>query len=64
MSRDHVIYQNFITQLYIPMCHSCMSHDHVIYQNFIAQLSRRLYPPNLVGIHIRMRWYNIFMSLR
>lgn len=32
-------------------------------KNFVVQFSRRLLPPDFVGIHVRMREYYSFMSL-
>ena len=31
-------------------------------KNVISQLSQRLQSPNLVGIHIKIKWYHSYMS--
>ena len=42
-----------------------MAFDHVInwqIKNIISQLLQRLQSPNLVGTHMRIKWYHCYMS--
>ena len=42
-----------------------MAFDNVItwqIKNFISQLLQRLKSPNLVGTHMRIKWYHCYMS--
>ena len=42
-----------------------MAFDHVItwqIKNIISQLLQRLQSPNLVGTHMRTKWYHCYMS--
>ena len=42
-----------------------MAFDHVItwqIKNFISQFLQRLQSPNLVGTHMRTKWYHCYMS--
>ena len=42
-----------------------MTFDHVItwqIKNIISQLLQRLQSPNLVGTHMRAKWYHCYMS--